>query len=83
MPPVDSLLVLSTASLAGLGLVSGFAAWAWMGWLRLRTHEIEQHRGGHGDIQRADLPAIGQRIDLADLKERIRKLEAIAAGVEL
>lgn len=83
MPPVDSLLVLSTASLAGLGLVSGFAAWAWTGWLRLRTHEIEQHRGGNGDAQRADLPAIGQRIDLADLKERIRKLEAIAAGVEL
>ena len=30
-----------------------------------------------------DLLAIGQRIDLADLKERIRKLEAIAAGVDL
>ena len=29
------------------------------------------------------LPLIGERIDIADLKERIRKLEAIAAGVEL
>jgi hypothetical protein len=75
MPPVDALLVLSTASLAGLGLVGGFAAWAWAGWLRLRARELEQHRSG-------DFPAIGQRIDLADLKERIRKLEAIAAGVE-
>ena len=79
MPPLESLLVLSTASLAGLGLVAGFAAWAWAGWLRLRTHEIEQARPQRAD----DLPAIGQRIDLADLKERIRKLEAIAAGVEL
>ncbi len=79
MIPVESLLVLSTASLAGLGIVSGFAAWAWAGWLRLRNHELDHNRSsGH-----ADLPAIGQRIDLADLKERIRKLEAIAAGVEL
>ena len=31
----------------------------------------------------SNLLAIGQRIDLADLKERIRKLEAIAAGVDL
>lgn len=78
MPPVESLLVLSTASLVGLGLVGGFATWAWAGWLRLRARELEQGRG--------ELPAphamVGQRIDLADLKERIRKLEAIAAGVD-
>lgn len=80
MPPLDSLLVLSTASLAGLGLVGGFAAWAWAGWRRLRARELELSRS----VAQADqLPAIGQRIDLADLKERIRKLEAIAAGVEI
>ena len=78
MPPVESLLVLSTASLAGIGLVGGFAAWGWAGWLRLRGQQYERDRSTPGP----DLPAIGQRIDLADLKERIRKLEAIAAGVE-
>ena len=78
MPPVESLLVLSTASLAGLGLVGGFATWAWAGWLRLRARELELHRSATA----GDLPAIGQRIDVADLKERIRKLEAIAAGVD-
>ena len=78
MPPVESLLVLSTASLAGIGLVGAFAAWGWAGWLRLRAHEIDRERSANSQ----DLPAIGQRIDLADLKERIRKLEAIAAGVE-
>ncbi len=77
MPPVESLLVLSTASLAGIGLLGGFATWAWAGWLRLRAQELELGRRGDG------LPAIGQRIDVADLKERIRKLEAIAAGVEI
>jgi hypothetical protein len=80
MPPLESLLVLSTASLAGLGLVGGFAAWAWAGWLRLRARELELNRSA---AQADQLPAIGQRIDLADLKERIRKLEAIAAGVEI
>ncbi len=79
MPPVDSLLVLSASTLAGLALVGGFATWAWAGWLRLRAREIEQACQRPG----SDLPAIGQRIDLADLKERIRKLEAIAAGVEI
>ena len=78
MPPVESLIVLSSASLAGIGLVAGFGAWAWSGWLRLRAREIDQLRATAG----GDLPAIGQRIDLADLKERIRKLEAIAAGVD-
>jgi hypothetical protein len=80
MPPLESLLVLSTASLAGLGLVGGFATWAWAGWLRLRARELEIGRQAANADQ---LPAIGQRIDLADLKERIRKLEAIAAGVEI
>lgn len=78
MPPVESLLVLSTASLAGLGLVGGFAAWGWAGWLRLRGQEVTRDRGAGG----TDLSTIGHRIDLADLKERIRKLEAIAAGVD-
>lgn len=80
MPPVESLVILSTTGLLGLGLVSGFAAWAWAGWLRLRARELDL--GGRAATG-GDLPAIGQRIDLADLKERIRKLEAIAAGVDL
>ncbi len=75
MPPLESLVILSTASLIGLGLLTGLAAWAWAGWLKLRTHELDQRRGEM-------MPAVGQRIDLADLKERIRKLEAIAAGVD-
>ena len=29
------------------------------------------------------LPPAGNRIELADLKERVRKLEAIAAGIDL
>ena len=43
------------------------------------------------DLKRAELQTVGQapnssagnRIEMADLKERLRKLEAIAAGVDL
>ena len=77
MPPAESLMILSTATLAGLALLGGFAAWGWAGWLKLKTRELEARPAG------AELPAVSQRIDLADLKERIRKLEAIAAGVDL
>ncbi len=76
MPPFESLVVLSSAGLIGLGMVAAASAWGWSGWLRLRQHELDTGRAS------GDLPAIGQRIDLADLKERIRKLEAIAAGVD-
>jgi len=49
----------------------------WQGWLTLKLRELDAHRGE---------PESGSgmaRIEIADLKERIRKLEAIAAGVDL
>ncbi len=84
MPPLDSLVVLSSSALLALGMIAAVAAWSWKGWLQLQQHRFE-HGYGHAPGRNAvsDLPAIGARIDLADLKERIKKLEAIAAGVEL
>ena len=51
---------------------------AWRGWLDLKTRELDRVP------QRVEAdPSPGwARIELADLKERIRKLEAIAAGVD-
>jgi len=52
---------------------------AWNGWLELRRL----------DLARRDLAAaageaeVGVRIELAAVKERLKKLEAIASGVEL
>ena len=50
------------------------------GWLALKTRELELHRPTrtkHGS------PEGAARIEIADLRERIRKLEAIANGVDL
>ncbi|WP_439544718.1 hypothetical protein [Sandarakinorhabdus sp.] len=77
VPSVEYLLILSSAALIGIAMLGSLAAWSWAGWLKLKTRELDARPFGE------DLPAISQRIDLADLKERIRKLEAIAAGVDL
>jgi hypothetical protein len=74
---LESLIVIAAGTLAGLAIVGTIAAWCWKGWLDLKRAELA---GGSQSV----LPAagIGNRIDIADLKERVKKLEAIAAGVD-
>ena len=76
MDPVTIALV-GTSALAALGLASWAGLKAWAGWLDLKRLEI-----GHGAAERTLPPATG-RIEIADLRERVRKLEAIAAGIDL
>jgi hypothetical protein len=58
-----------------------FASRAWLAWLEVRKLELA------GGRPQADEPVAGapgsDRIELADLKARIRKLEAIASGIDL
>ena len=63
--------------IAGLGGASIAGLKAWNGWLELKKMELTQIAGDRG------LPPATGRIEMADLKERIRKLEAIAAGIDL
>ena len=49
----------------------------WQGWLELRRFELTH------DTAERTLPPAGNRIEMADLRERVRKLEAIAAGIDL
>ena len=74
MPGLESLIIIAAGSLAGIAIIAGIAAWCWKGWLDLKRAEL-------GGGQRA-APQVGNRIDVADLKERVKKLEAIAAGVD-
>lgn len=75
---------LTMAVMAGTGLAAtGMTVFAglrgWQGWLDLKRLEIAGHsRQAEG----ARGPAM-ERIEIADLKERIRKLEAIASCVDL
>ncbi len=74
--PVAIGLVAATA-LIGLVIVGAMALKGWQEWLALRKLELASYR------EDLPMPATGNRIELADLKERVRKLEAIAAGIDL
>ena len=69
--------LLSASVIVGLGGASLAALKAWGGWLELKKMELTQSLGDRG------LPPAGGRIEIADLRERVRKLEAIAAGIDI
>ena len=72
---IDTLAMAGFA-LTGLALLLGAALKGWHGWLELKRLELSGAR--------RDGPAgPGERIELADLKERIRKLESLAACIDL
>ena len=72
-------LVLATSGLAAVAMVTTATLSGWRGWLALKRQALSA-----GDPAEAhEFGNAGTRIELADLKERIRKLEAIAAGVDL
>ncbi|HEY9555060.1 hypothetical protein [Allosphingosinicella sp.] len=70
-------LVWAAAALAITGMISFAALKGWRGWLDLKRYEIAADRS----TPEAD-PTPGVRIEMADIKERLRKLEAIATGVD-
>lgn len=74
--PMTTITVASTA-LAALGIATFAALRGWQGWLEVRRLELS---GGKRAEPRS--PA-GDMIEMADLRERVRKLEAIAAVVDL
>tara|TARA_R110000772_G_scaffold23717_7_gene63286 strand:- start:1753 stop:1983 length:231 start_codon:yes stop_codon:yes gene_type:complete len=76
MPEPSFYLMTAAFTLIGLTTVSLIALRGWRDWIALKTKELDQHR-------EENPPSAASRIEVADLKERIRKLEAIAAGVEL
>ena len=73
---------LATTGLAALAMVTFAALAGWRGWLALKHQELNT-RVGPGVGPGVTVPSASARIELADLRERIRKLEAIAAGVDL
>jgi hypothetical protein len=68
------LLALLAAAVVALAMLSLAALKGWDGWLDLRRQEISNGRGA--------MPAspVATRLELAHLKERVRRLEAIATG---
>ena len=76
MEPMSVALIGASILLAmGLACVAGLKGW--QAWLEFKRLELASNIGEQG------LPPASGRIELADLKERVRKLEAIAAGIDI
>ena len=69
-------LTVAASCITALLIVAAATLRAWNGWLALKRAELAR------PVPDAS-PFASARIEIADLKERIRKLEAIAAGVDL
>ena len=74
--------MITSASLAGLVVVTVAALKGWRDWIGLQRMGFES-RGPTSADTMSGVPSSAARIELADLRERVRKLEAIAAGVDL
>lgn len=88
---MNDQIILAATLMAGLGLVAMVALRGWQGWLALKERELDRMTGNlRGNLREIEDRSIDggaavsmARIEIADLKERIRRLEAIASGVDL
>jgi hypothetical protein len=71
-----TLVAVLAAAVVALAMVSLAALKGWDGWLELRRLELSRER------DREPKSPAAARLELADLKDRIRRLEAIANGEE-
>lgn len=82
-------ITLSLSGLIGLAMLTGAGLAGFRSWIALKRQEIGTRTAAagvgeqHDTVLPAGQPTAASRIEIADLKERIRKLEAIAAGVDL
>lgn len=72
-----SIGLIGASVLTALAMTAVTALRGWSNYLDYKRLELASHVGD------ANLPPAGGRIEIADLKERVRKLEAIANGIDL
>jgi hypothetical protein len=74
-----SEIAVAGLALAGLAIFLAATLRGWQGWLELKRLEL----GAGRNAAEPRAPGMAERIELADLKERIRKLESLAACIDL
>ena len=84
-PLLDPAIVVATSSLIGLVVIAAALLRAWNGWLELKRQELERKTPAPARKPRTRKAPVSAPpgSNWPTSKERIRKLEAIASGVEL
>ncbi len=79
MQDANFYLTMGLVALAGVTIISAVSLRGWREWLALKRAELDQQIRD----KEPDRPSAVSRIEVADLKERVKKLEAIAAGIDI
>jgi hypothetical protein len=79
MSELAASLIWTGGVLGGIAMVCFSALKAWSGWLALRREQMALAK----PAEEAAESQTGARIEMAHVRERLRKLEAIARGVDL
>jgi hypothetical protein len=77
MTDATTMLTLAGCGLAGLGITTFAGLRGWAGWLEIRKLELA------GAVRHEGRSPAGDMIEMADLRERVRKLESIASCIDL
>jgi hypothetical protein len=72
-------LIIGAFAVTCVAVVATISLRGWRDWIALKHAELQAHQHGGG----VAVPSTVSRIEVADLKERVKKLEAIAAGIDL
>ncbi len=72
-------IAFASVSLFALTLTAYTIVRMWNQWIDLKRAELHNYQ----DDNNYNSPSPMSRIEVADLKERVRKLEAIAAGIDI
>jgi hypothetical protein len=72
-------IIIGAFAVLTVGIVTTLGLRGWRDWIALKHAELEASRAGSD----SPIPSATSRIEVADLKERVKKLEAIAAGIDI
>lgn len=80
---LSQTIFLASTGLIALIITLGAMLKGWQAWLALKSQELEYRLAAPAREIEGGASNGAAKIELAHLKERIRKLEAIASGVDL
>ena len=72
-------IIIGAFAVLCVGILSSLGLRGWRDWIALKHAELDVVRRGSD----APVPSATSRIEVADLKERVKRLDAIAAGIDI